>query len=71
MAKKTDVRIVYLLIVAVLILSAAVIYLVYFQPVEIPVVTTEEKAAEVQQDVGTSISDIRDDLEQLKKDLER
>ena len=70
MDKKTDVKVVYLLIVVVLILSAVVMYLAFVKPAEVvPIVTTEERAAEVQGDLSTSISDIKDDLEQLKKSL--
>ena len=67
--KKVDVKFVYLLIVIVLILTAAVVYLTFGKPAETPAVASEEQATEVQQDLSTSISDIKDDLEQLKKSL--
>ena len=68
--KKEDMKLVYLLVAIVIILSVAVMYLAFVKPAEVaPVVTSDEKAVEVQQDLSASISDIKDDLEQLKKNL--
>ena len=73
MAKKSKTeskQLVYTLVVVVIILIAVIAYLTAFKPAEVaPVVTSQEKAVEVQQDLSTSISDIKDDLEQLKKSL--
>ena len=67
---KTSISLVYLLIILVVILLAVIAYLSFFKPIEAPiVVASEEEAVEVQQDLSTSISDIKDDLELLKKSL--
>ena len=64
-----DMKLVYLLVI-IIVLIAAIGYLLLVKPSETPVVvTSDEKAVEVQQDLSTSISDIKDDLEQLKKSL--
>ena len=57
--------------VVIIILVAAVAYLAFVKPVETTVVASEEEAVEVQQDLSTSISDIKDDLELLKKSFEK
>ncbi|MBI4010436.1 MAG: hypothetical protein HY361_04615 [Candidatus Aenigmarchaeota archaeon] len=67
--KADDKKILYLLILVVIVLVVAVAYLTLVKPVEAPVVTSDKKATEVQQDLSTSVSDIKDDLEQLKKSL--
>ena len=67
--KKADTKLTYILIAIIIILSIAVIYLYSTKSTEVTVVASSEKAAEVQKDLGTSISDIKSDLEQLKKSL--
>ena len=70
MARKNNNKIlIYLLIAVVIILSIAVIYLYSTKSAEVTLVASSEKAAEVQKDLGSSISDIKSDLEQLKKSL--
>ncbi len=69
--KKADIKLSYLLAVVIIILIAVIAYLVFVKPVEIApvIVTTEEEAVQIQEDLGSSISDIKDDLEGLKKSL--
>lgn len=74
--KTVDIKFVYLLILVIVILSAMVGYVTFItyttsvKSGEAPVViTSTEKAVEVQQNLTTTISDIKGDLEQLKKSL--
>jgi len=68
--RKADVKLIYALIAIVIILSAVVAYLYFIKPAEVaPVVASDGEAVEVQQDLSTSISDIKDDLEELKKSI--
>lgn len=69
--KKVDVKLVYLLLLVIAILIAIIINNMLTNNIigKQPAVTSEEQASIVQEDVGTSVSDIKNDLEQLKKSL--
>ena len=60
---------IYLLIILAIIIAAAFVYFNFIKTNEQPVITSDEEATKVQQDLGSTVTDIKSDLEQLKKSL--
>ena len=69
---KDNTNLVYLLLVVIVVLIVVIGYFILVKPSEaLVVVASDEQAVEVKQDLSTSISDIKDDLEQLKESLRK